>query len=73
MANNGSAARNAMTEMHTQFWHSMPCNDGIDTVKLSLPNVLQVLDGTDKKQSVTTSAFVTEQANELTVEKVPRL
>lgn len=37
------------------------------------PNVLEMLDGTDKEKPYTTSKFVTDQANDLGVEKLPIL
>lgn len=48
-------------------------NDGMDTVKPALPEVLKVSDGTYKERTLTKSQFLAGEANDPTVWKLPIL
>lgn len=61
------------TKADTKIGHSLPCDDGIATVKPALPEVLQVLDGTVDDELLTTRDFLTAETFEPTVEKLPPL
>lgn len=51
-------------EMDTEFWLCLAGNGGMESEKPSVPDVLHVSDGTDKERPLTTSKFVTEEAND---------
>lgn len=52
------------TGTDVNIWHSLPGNDGLDTVKPALSDALQVSVGTSKEIPLTTSDFATEQSND---------
>lgn len=45
-----------------KIWHGLPCNDQMEPASHALPEVLPVLDETDKERLPATSEFVTERA-----------
>lgn len=47
------------TKKYAKIWHSLPSNEGLDNVRPAMPDVLQVLDGTDKERSLSKNKFVT--------------
>lgn len=52
--------------MDAKLWHSLPENEGLDTVKHIRSNRLQVSDVTEKERWVTTSYLLTEQGSDTT-------
>lgn len=47
------------------MWHCLTGNDGMDTVKADLSEVLKLSDGMEKERQFTTSKCMTEQVNGL--------
>lgn len=51
------------TKTDARIWHGVQDNEGLDTVKPALPEVLQESDRTDKEWILITRARVSEKAN----------
>lgn len=58
------------TETDTKILHSIPCDDGMNTEKSALPEILQMSDGTVNKEPLTTRNSVTLQTIDPTVGKL---
>lgn len=52
------------TEKHAKFLHSLPGNEGLESVKPALPKVLQVSSSAEKGRSLMTKKLLTGQAND---------
>lgn len=49
------------TERNTKTWHSLPCNNGIETIKPAFPDIVKVSDGTVNEKRLNTRDLVTAQ------------
>lgn len=62
--NSLNATRRKKYQSGRKQCHSLPCDDGANTVKTGLPKVLQKSDGSDREWPLTTGEFMTEQVND---------
>lgn len=53
------------TETDTTFWHSLPFNEGLDTLEHALSEILQVSDGLINEEPLPTRDFPSVQATDL--------